>query len=102
MCHMQAKSIKVALDSLENKLSSVTTLTSEACEAFISAVYTAVEVTGTNDGRYWMLYQKCQSNENHRPMSDSLQQHMRRGNYQDCVWKKALEAKNYHRQMDSV
>ena len=68
--------------------------TSEACEAFICAVYTAVKAAGTkvNDVRYWMFCQKGQRNENLPPTSDSLQQHMKRGNYQAYMWKKALEA----------
>ena len=54
--------------------------TSEACEAFICAVYTAVKVAGTkvNDVRYWMFCQKGQRNESLPPTSDSLQQHMKR------------------------
>ena len=59
--------------------------TLEACEVFICAVYTAVKVAGTkvNDVRYWMFCQKGQRNDNLSPMSDSLQLHMQRGNYQD-------------------
>ena len=57
--------------------------TLEACDAFICAVYTALKVVGTkmNDVRYWMFCQKGQLNENLPPTSDSLQQHMKQGNY---------------------
>ena len=68
--------------------------TSEACEAFACAVYTAVTVAGTkvNDVRYWMFCQNGHGNENLPPTSDILQQNWTRGNYQDCVWMKALDA----------
>ena len=68
--------------------------TSEACEAFACAVYTAVKAAGTkvNDVRYWMFCQKGHGNENIPPTFDTLQQNMTRGNYQAFVWKKALEA----------
>ena len=56
--------------------------TSEACEALICAVCTAVTVAGTkvNDVHYWMFCQKGQRNENLPSTSDSLQQHMKLGN----------------------
>ena len=64
--------------------------TSEANEAFACAVYT--EGTKVNDVLYWMFCQNGHGNENLRPTSDTLQQNMTRGNYQACMWKKALEA----------
>ena len=66
----RAKSIKVAVDSLEKKLSTVC----HAYEAFIRAVYTTVKVAGTkvNNVRYWMFCQKGHINENLPPI---LQQH---------------------------
>ena len=87
-------SIKEALDTLEKKLSSVTTLRKHVRLSYARAVYTAVTVAGTkvNDVRYWMFCQKGKGNENLPPTSDSLQQHIKRGNYQAYVWKKALEA----------
>ena len=49
--------------------------TSEACEAFACAVYTAVTVAGTkvNDVRYWMFCQKGHGNVYLPPTSDTLQ-----------------------------
>ena len=95
MCYTRAKSIKVALASLEKKLSNHT---SEACEAFICAVHTYVNVAGTkvDDVRYWMFCQKGQINENLPPKPDSLQQHVKRGNYQVCVWKGEPEGITYY------
>ena len=54
--------------------------TSEAYEAFVCAVCTAVTVAGTkvNDVRYWMFCQKGKGKENLSRMSDTLQQNMTR------------------------
>ena len=68
--------------------------TSQAFESFVCTGYTVVKVAGTklNDVRYLMFFQKGQRNENLSPVSDRLQQHTKQRNYQDCEWKKALEA----------
>ena len=65
MCCMRAKSTKVALDILE-KETEISNHTSEACDAFMCVVYTAVKVAGTkvNDVRDWMFCQKGQRIEN--------------------------------------
>ena len=62
---MRAKSTKVALDILE-KETELSKHTSEASDAFMCVVYTAVKVAGTkvNDVRDWMFCQKGQIDEN--------------------------------------
>lgn len=66
---------------------------SEACEAFISSLYSPSSGAGktTDEVRYWLFCQKGQRNERLPPTSDSLLQHTKRANYQAYVWKRALE-----------
>ena len=92
MCYIRPKSISPALDSLEKKLSSVTTL-----RKLVRLSYEQyVEVAGTNmiDVRYWISCQTGQRNENLLPKSYRLQQHMNRGNCQVVVWKEALNTES--------
>ena len=95
------KGFNVLLDSKEHQTSlgqlgeepELSNSTSEACEAFICAMYSTTKGAGrkVNNVRYWQFCQKGQRNENLPPTFDSLQQHMKRGNYQAYVWKRALE-----------
>ena len=85
MCYMRTKGFKVALDRLEQKLISVTTLRKHRL-SYAQYVHSS---EGGWDERgqcsVWMFCQKGQINENLPPTSDSLQQHMKRGHYQACV-----------------
>ena len=62
-------------------------------EAFICSLYNrGGQLTKADDVRYLLFCQKNKKSEELPPTSDSLALHIKRANFQTCIWKRALEA----------
>ncbi|CAB3993471.1 Voltage-dependent calcium channel subunit alpha-2 delta-2 [Paramuricea clavata] len=60
-------------------------------ESFICSIYTsAQEFLNSDDARYFLFCQRNLKSEELPPTSESLSHHIKRANFQACVWNRAL------------
>jgi hypothetical protein len=63
----------------------------KSCEAFVCSLYNTKKKS-IDEARYQLFCQTKQRSEGLPPTSDSLAQHLKRANYQCCIWRRALQA----------
>jgi hypothetical protein len=63
----------------------------KVAESFICSIYTsAQEFLNSDDARYFLFCQRSLKSEELPPTSESLSHHIKRANFQACVWSRAL------------
>ena len=64
----------------------------KVAESFICSIYTSTQkFLNADDARYFLFCQRSLKSEELPPTSDSLSHHLKRANFQVCVWNRALD-----------